>query len=334
MPTLRSRFSLLGVLALFATLALFTAPSQAMQTMQTAPAAPPVTLSAEAEALLQSALGGDMQEELPLSFRAYSFPSFSGGTLVMFGFEPGRDGVMFGADPNAAAAEGAMAVEPAEVARLELFGALLQNGTETSRVGTEFTVASTAGGPDSVGVHSFGDTLQAGSYELVWGVRDTVSGVATTRRDTVEVPDYMSAGLTTSGVMVVTGQPMPAPGEFQPNTVYQGVRVLTAAFPVDLDHQVSRASTPTLTFIVAGAQADMATQQFNLELSYRILTAEGESILRVPPQPLARTTVGQPMPLAQVEGLEPGKDYVFEIGVKDLQAGTEATTEVPFTVSG
>lgn len=310
-------------LAIFALLALVAAPARAQQATMGAPEA---KLSQEAQDLLQKAMGGDLQENFSLAFRAYSFPSFSGGTLVMFGFEPGRDGVSFGVDPNAAD-------QMTEVARLELFGALLQNGSETKRLGTEFTVASTSGDTSTIGVHSFGDTLQPGSYELVWGVRDTVSGAATTRRDLVDVPDYVNAGLTTSSIIVVTGNPMAAQGMFQPNTVYPGLRVLTASFPADLDQELPRAASPVLTFIVVGAQPD-AMQQFNLQLTYRILTEDGESIMRVPPQPLNRVTVGQEIPLAQVEGLEAGTNYVFEIGVKDLASGSESTTKVLFTVSG
>lgn len=326
-----SRSALFRSLATVVLLALVVVPVQAQQATLGAPEA---ALSSEAEELLQQALAGTMQEDFSLAFRAYSFPSFSGGTLVMFGFEPGREGIMFGVDPDAAGGEGQMPVEPQEVAKLELFGAILQGESETKRVGTEFTVASTAGAAGTVGVHSFGDTLPAGTYDVVWGVRDTVSGAAATRRDTVEVPDFTTAGLTTSSVVVVAGAPMAAQGTFQPNTVYDGLRVLTASFPADLDQELDRTSSPVLTFIVVGAQPDATTSQFNLELTYRILTAEGESIMRVPPQPLSRVTVGQEIPLAQVEGLEPGNDYVFEIGVKDVMSGTEATTEVPFTVSG
>lgn len=310
-------------LAIVALLALVAAPARAQQATMGAPEA---NLSQEAQDLLQKAMGGDLQENFSLAFRAYSFPSFSGGTLVMFGFEPGRDGVSFGVDPNAAD-------QMTEVAKLELFGALLQNGSETKRLGAEFTVTSTSGDTSTIGVHSFGDTLQPGSYELVWGVRDTVSGAATTRRDLVDVPDYVNAGLTTSSIIVVTGSPMAAQGMFQPNMVYPGLRVLTASFPADLDQELSRSASPVLTFIVVGAQPD-AMQQFNLQLTYRILTEDGESILRVPPQPLNRVTVGQEIPLAQVEGLEPGTNYVFEIGVKDMASGSESTTKVLFTVSG
>lgn len=326
-----SKNTLFRSLAIVALLLLVAGPAGARQAGM---GAPEPTLSSEAQGLLDQALAGSLQEDFPLAFRAYTFPSFAGGgSLVMFGFEPGRDGIMFGVDSSAGDA-GQMGAAPAEVAKLELFGSLLLDGSESKSIGTTFTVPSTSGDAGSVGVHSFGDNLPAGSYELVWGVRDTVSGAATTRRDTVEVPDYTTAGLTTSGVVLVTGAPMSAPGMFQPNTVYPGLRVLTASFPADLDQELPRSASPVLTFIVVGAQQDPATQAFNLQLTYRILTADGDSIMRVPPQPLDRVTVGQEIPLSQVEGLDPGEDYVFEIGVKDLAGGADATTRVSFTVSG
>lgn len=290
-------------------------------------AAPIMTAAAEAE--LDRALGGVEHDGFELASRVYFFPSLQGGTLAMVGFEMGNEGLMFGVYGD----ETAGAAAPTEVARLELFGAVLQDGAEVARFGDEFTVGRGAAGRTAL--KSFGSTLGAGSYELVWGVRDTIAETTASSRDTIEVPDLTMGGLGTSSVLMVTGAPMAAPGQFEPYTVYDGVRVLTVAFPDDLD-RVLAGDLPSimLTYIVAGAQFDPATQGFNLELSYRIVDAEDNALWQAEPQTLNRPTVGQEIPLASVEGLAAGNDYAFEILVKDLAAGTEATTRVPFQIAG
>ena len=297
------------------------------------PTAPQVVLSSEATAILDAAIAGTQAEDLQLIERPFFFPSFQGGTLTMIGFRVGVDGLVFGIDPFAAAA--AEGTQPAEVARLELFGVLYRDGEEFRRIGTEFHSARDRADDTYTGTHSFGDTLPAGSYELVWGVRDAVTGKAGTRRDTLEVPNLLAGGLGTSSVMLVDGNPAPAPGrQCQPNTVYDGVCVLTILLPDNI-HHVFPADTQQvmLTYGVVGTQMDATTQQPSLEITYRILTGEGQSLWRVAPQPLSRPTVGQPIPLSQVQGLVPGKRYRFEIVVKDLLAGTEAKTEVPFEIA-
>jgi hypothetical protein len=319
-------------LAIALTLALATvaAPAIAQQAMP-APA-PQAVLSEDAVALLEEALGGTLHEDLQLESRPYFFPSLQGGTLTMIGFLTSKDGIMFGANEAAGIGPDGM---PFETAKLELFGAVLQNGDEVKRIGTEFDLRKDLGTPDQSGVHSFGDTLQPGSYEVVWGIRDTVSGVVGTRRDEFEVPGF-GLELTTSTVLVAksfgAGQ-----GAFGPNMVYPGIRVLTASFDDDLDRVIDLAETPevSLTYIVVGAQVDPTTQAFNLEMTYRIIDEEsGQSISRTPAQALNRTTVAQPIPLSTVTGLEAGKEYHFEITVKDLAADTETRIEVPFQVAG
>jgi len=296
------------------------------------PAAPQVVLSPEATEVMDAALAGTMYEDLALEFRPFYFPSMQGGTLSMFGFRVGREGLMFGTDPFAAAAAD-VASPPPEVAKLELFAVINRDGTETGRVGTSFDLAKDGGDGRFGGTHSFGETLQPGSYEIVWGVRDTVSGKAGTRKDTFEVPDFMAGGLTTSSVLLVNGPPQRAPGTFLPNTVYDGIRVLTVLFNDDVEHVIDRATPEImLTFIVVGAQMDATSQAFNIELDYRILNDQGKSIWRVPPQSLNRPTVGQPIPLAQIKGLDVGKEYRFEITAKDLVGATDHVTQVPFQI--
>lgn len=293
-----------------------------------------LVLSPEAEQLIEQGVNGTFQDELTLSFRPYYFPSFQGGTLAMIGFEVGKAGLMYGVDPVAPPVTGAQVMtQPVEVAKLELFGALRQGAGDAQLIGSTFTVGRSSGG-ETIGVHSFGAVLQPGTYDLVWGVRDAFGGKAASRKDSLEVPDFTAAGLTTSTVVMATGNPAPATGQFQPNTVYPGVRVLTASFPDDLDRVFPRATPQVmLIYIVVGAQPSPTTAAFDLELEYRILSAEGESVWRAPVQPLDRPTVGQPIPIAEIESLVPDTEYRFEIVVRDRVGGTESTTEVPFRIA-
>jgi hypothetical protein len=296
------------------------------------PFAPQAILSPQAVELLEAAIAGTGQNQVTLSSRPYFFPSLQGGTLTMIGFEASKRGLMFGATDTAGVGADGM---PNEAASLELFGSIMQDGQEVRRLGAIFDLRRDLGTEDQSSLHSFGDTLQPGSYELVWGVVDTISGLAGTRRDSLDVPAF-GAELTTSTVLLARGFGG-AQGVFGPNTVYPGVRVLTATFDDDLDRVIDPAETPevSLTYIVIGAQLDPATQGFNLEMGYRILDNEtDQSISRWPNQTSTRTTVAQPIPLSTVSGLEAGKTYRFEITVRDLAANTETVVEVPFEVAG
>lgn len=314
-------------LAVAATL-LVSGPALAQEAQ--APATEPEPMmSAEAEEALDQALSGVTHEDMSLTFRSYYFPSLQGNTLAMVGFEVGTEPLTYGVDAFASpAADG-----PVEVAQMELFGAVLQDGAEVARFGNDFTVGEGAAGLSAV--KSFGDTLAAGAYEVVWGVRDTIANVTASRRDTLEVPDFMSAGLATSSILLVTGQPGPAQGQFEAFAVYDGIRVLTVTFPDDLDRELDAdLASVMLTYIIAGAQPDPATRSFDLEITYSITDEEGEGLWHVAPQPLDRPTVGQQIPLAEIDSLEAGNAYVFEVLVKDLAAGTETTTRVPFEIAG
>lgn len=338
----------LRVLCLLVLPLAFAAPAGAQQVVQQAVPmpAPQAILSPEATVVLDAALAGDMAGDMALLGRAYMFPSMQGGgTLMMMGFRMSEGGLMFGVDAaTMAAAEAEAEAEaeveapagmmPAETAGLEIFGSVRQDGVEVRRIGTTAKIPKATGDAEHTATFSFGDTLPAGSYEVVWGVRDVVSGKAAMRSDALEVPNFMTAGLRTSSVLIVEGNPMQAPGIFQPNSVYHGVRILTAAFMDSLTHEFSK-STPNvmLVFLVSGAQFDAAKQAPSLELQYRILDAEGEQIWRAPPQALNRATVGQQIPLSQISVLEPGNDYTFEITANDLIAGADTVTTVPFSIT-
>lgn len=330
----------LRTLCVLALALVFAAPATAQQVVQQAVPmpAPQALLSPEATAALEAALAGEMAGDLPLLGRGFLFPSMQGGgTLLMMGFRLGESGLMFGADTAAvdaaqdAAPAGTMAPETAGV---EIFGSVRAAGVEVRRIGTTAKIPKATGDGAHTATFSFGDTLPAGSYEIVWGVRDVVSGKAAMRRDALEVPNFMTGGLQTSSVLMVEGNPMQAPGVFQPNSVYHGVRILTASFMDNLTHEFSK-STPSvmLVFLVSGAQFDATAQAPSLELEYRILDSAGERIWRAPPQALQRATVGQQIPLGQINVLEAGNDYVFEITAKDLIAGSDTVTTVPFRIT-
>lgn len=332
----------LRTLCVLALACAFAAPAAAQQVVQQAGPnpAPQAILSPEATASLEAALAGEMPADLALLGRGFMFPSMQGGgTLLMMGFRIGEGDLMFGAEPVAMAeeeaeAEAAVATMAPETAGVEVFGSVRQDGVEVRRIGTTAKLPKATGDAAHTATFSFGDTLPAGSYEVVWGVRDVVSGKTAIRTDVLEVPDFIASGLRTSSVLMVEGNPSAAPGIFQPNTVYYGVRILTVAFMDNLTHEFSKSTQNImLTFLVSGAQFDAAAQAPSLELEYRILDSEGERIWRAPPQPLNRATVGQQIPLSQINVLEPGNDYVFEILAKDLIAGSDTVTTVPFRIT-
>ncbi len=154
------------------------------------------------------------------------------------------------------------------------------------------------------------------------------------QRAEVTVPNFLTGGLSTSSVLMVEGNPVSSPDQFQPNTVFYGVKIFTAAFLDGLTHEFAREANIMLAFLVSGAQFDNATQGQNIELSYSIKTVDGENVWRAAPQTQNRTTVGQPLPLGDIDELEAGTDYVLEIKVKDLMNDAETRTEVPFRIAG
>jgi len=329
----------LRALCVVALVLAFAAPAAAQQVVQQAGPnlAPQAILSPEATLALEAALAGDMAADLDLLGRAFLFPSMQGGgTLMMMGFRMSESGLMFGADTTAMAeaeAEAAAGTMPPETAGVEIFGSVTQDGLEVRRIGTTAKIPKATGDGEHTATFSFGDTLPAGSYEIVWGVRDVVSGKTAMRQDALDVPNFMAGGLSTSSVLMVEGTSA-APGTFQPNTVYYGVRILTVSFMDNLTHEFSKSTQNVmLTFLVSGAQFDAAAQAPSLELEYRILDTEGERIWQAPPQPLNRATVGQQIPLSQISVLEPGNEYVFEITAKDLIAGTDTVTTVSFRIT-
>ena len=252
----------------------------------------------------------------------------------MVGFRVGTSGLMFGVDTDAldpaSIPAGGM---PAEVAQVELFGGVYQGGELVRGLGTAAKLdRDGAEGSGLTSTHSFGDTLPAGSYRFVWGIRDLVSGNVSTVDQPLEVPDF-NAALGTSSVVMVEGQPMPAAGMFQAGNVYRGVRVATASFTDNLVHAFPKVGPGImLTFVVTGAQRDAATGAPNFSLRYQIRDGSGQAIWGTPAQAYSRTTIGQPLRFEDIEQVSPGNDYVLVILIEDLTNEAAAETELPFRI--
>jgi hypothetical protein len=336
---IRSKTLLLSLLML----PVLSGPAQAQDAQQEGDAAAPEAMAVppppdfptpEARALLEDTVEGDLSQDLVLRFTPYFFPSFEGGTLFMLGFRVGASDLMFGIDAAALDATGGvqMGATPPEVAEVEVFGSIHGDGGEIRSFGMPLRVARDGVGDDGLSAtHSFGERLPAGSYTLNWGIRDLVSGRASTVSQRLEVPDFTSGGIGLSSVLMVEGDPTGVRGAFRPGTVYEGVRVATASFTDHLVHEFSKTTGEVmLTYVVTGTQRDPATGVANFALSYQIRDAAGGTIWGTPALPHSRTTVGQPIRFADIEQVSAGNDYVFVIYAKDLAADADATTEVPF----
>lgn len=343
-----------GCLGLAALALVVALPAGAQQVVGAPTMAPQPVLSPEATALLNAALGivpaaegadateaagvaePTMPADMQLLSRAFMFPSMQGGgTLSMMGFRLASSELTFAAEAAPEGAEEAEAAAPApETAAVEIFGSIRQDDAEVRRIGTTARLPKAAATGMMTATFSLGETLPAGDYEVVWGVREVASGKAAMRRDELSVPNFLTSGLSTSSVLMVEGNPVSSPDQFQPNTVFYGVKIFTAAFLDGLTHEFARDANVMLAFLVSGAQFDSATQGQNIELSYSIKTSDGENVWRAAPQTQNRTTVGQPLPLGDIEELEAGNDYVLEIKVKDLMNDAETTSEVPFRIVG
>lgn len=288
---------------------------------------PPV-FSAAAGEILQQVLGGGGPQELELRSRPFFFPVLDGSTLAVSAFRIGRQGLLFGARDEAGVDADGM---PVEVAGLELFGAVLHDGAELRRFGDRFLLPR-SGVADGVSVpYSFPLALMPGRYEIVWGIRDEVSGRATARRDVLEVPSFTDGGLRLSSIVVAGGY-RAAPGITVDGAVAAGVRVFTASFDDDLDRSLDRAATPeiSLAFFVVNAATNQESGTVDLQIDYRILDEDDTSVLRFSPQLSSRTTISQPIPIAEAADLEIGRAYRFEITVRDRVEGIEAVQLVPF----
>jgi hypothetical protein len=105
----------------------------------------------------------------------------------------------------------------------------------------------------------------------------------------------------------------------------------------DVDRTVPRDAMIEVIYVVMGTQQDPTTLKPSLEVNYRILLDDPEaeeevSVARFPPQTLQTFSVGQPIPLAQIQNLEAGKSYILEIQVKDMVTEQQLLKRIPFSL--
>jgi hypothetical protein len=90
-------------------------------------------------------------------------------------------------------------------------------------------------------------------------------------------------------------------------------------------------------YVIMGTQQDPTTLRPKLEIDYRILlddpeAEEEQSVARFPTQTLETFSVGQPMPLSQIQNLEAGKSYILEIQAKDMVTEQQLLKRIPFSL--
>ena len=59
---------------------------------------------------------------------------------------------------------------------------------------------------------------------------------------------------------------------------------------------------------------------------------EEQSVARFPTQTIETFSVGQPIPLGQIQNLEAGKSYILEIEVQDAISSQQLLKRIPFTL--
>ena len=279
---------------------------------------------ASLEAMEQLLGNGETRQDLVLKQQMAYIPAQPGTTYSVFNFEVGKAGLTFAA-----------AGVPAP-AWLRAFGVLLERNPEAlvRELIIDFNVDLDDGSDEDTSTHSFGLTLLPGSYRLAWGVVDVASSRLATVNYEFEVPDFSSGELQIPSVLTASGVEETADA-IDVDTIYKGTRVGNLDLRTDIDNVFARNDTITMIYFVGGAATDAATQETQLEIGYRILSAEDDqSIARLPTQTMPFFAVQQDIPLAAIQQLETGKAYKIEIHVKDLINGNELTHIVPFAVAG
>lgn len=301
--------------------------------------------SPEAQILREVLQTGVAREDFPRKARIDFFPAPDGNTFTLLVFEVGKETLTFAEAPQAPAPsgiqpEGAAPAAPqptGPVADLEAYGAVTTQSPEGElqvihQFLSPFQLPVDSGDEEFSGTHSVGMTIAAGSYSLTWGVYDKGSGQAHVTTEIVEIPDFRSGELVMTSVFVSTAsQPQSEP--YEPGRVYPGVRMGNIVFMDDIDRTVARDAMMEVIYVVMGTQQDPTTLKPSLEVTYRILDAESdESVARFPPQTMDTFSVGQPLPLAQIQSLEAGKSYELEIQVKDNLSGQQLMQRIPFSL--
>ena len=317
----------------------------------------PVPLTAT-ELILQETAAGQPREDLGLKHRVDFFPSLDGKALTLVIFEVHKQEILDAAggagadDPWAGAAAEAAAIGVATGPSVKVFGNVSRDGAMGPELVHGFDVACPVSGAeddDFTPTHSIGFGLEPGTYTLTWGILDEASGMATSAIEQIEVPDFLGGELMLTSVLATTGVSSEAE-QMRANAVYSGIKIGNLLFEDDLDRVFARDANVELVYAVMGAQMASVEQpepadpnappppapmpKPALEIQYRILMAEtGQSVVRFPPMPLDRTTVGQPIPLGRIQNLAAGGSYDISISVTDTVTGNVVEATVPFSIA-
>jgi GWxTD domain-containing protein len=271
---------------------------------------------------------GISHQDLGLYYNESFVPAPGGNTFSIVTFEVDKQGLTF---------VGSQGVEaPAE---MRAFGFIVDESGEAGpqvvhQINNEFVVRPNEGTSDSSRTRSFGITMPPGVYRLAWGVMDEGSQRLTTMSEPLEVPSFGTGELMLTSVFVFKPPMQRKTDPIEVGKLYDGVRIGSISLDVDIDNVFGRDDTLELLYFIMGVRADATTQEPEIEIDYRILEANtGTSIARLPTQTLNHAAIGQQIPLAQVEQIQPGGNYTLEIEIRDLVSGGEVKHEVPFKVA-
>ena len=299
----------------------------------------------EAQILREVLQTGVAHEDFARKARIDFFPAPDGNTFMMLVFEVDQEGLTFApAPPPPAPAEGEAAAAPAEigdVANLKAYGAVTTQSPEgqlnvVHQFMSPFTIPVGGGDATFSDTHSIGMTLVPGTYSLTWGVIEEGTNLANVATEVLEIPSYTTGELKMTSVFVsAASEPQSDP--FLPDTVYNGVRMGGVVFFDDIDRRLPRDSMIEVIYVVMGTQQDPTTMRPKLEVNYRILLDDPEaeeevSVARFPTMTLETFSVGQPIPLSQIQNLEAGKSYIFEIQAKDMVTEQQLLKRIPFSL--
>ncbi len=222
-------------------------------------------------------------------------------------------------------------------AHLKMFGAVLQGEPGSEDTVHRFIVPHRLLESDGDEVESptlsFGVSLYPGEYRLAWGVLDETTGNAVTRDETFEVPDFAVDELTLTRPLMARPPHLTDETAIDPRTIYEGMRLGRMVVNDDLSRTFRRDDIVDVILLATGWSSDPgALGKPRLEVQYRLLAGlEGSrSLATIPPQVLDFHILGQQIPLAQINRLEPGGDYRIEVTVKDLVSGVERVVQTPF----
>jgi len=288
-------------------------------------------------------------EDFARKARIDFFPAPDGNTFMMLVFEVDQEGFAFAPAPppvQAAPAEGeAAAVAPlavtGDVASLKAYGAVTTQSPEgqleiVHQFMSPFTIPADGGDGGFSDTHSVGMTVVPGTYSLTWGVIEESTSLASVTTEVIEIPSYTTGELKmTSVFMSAASEPQSEP--YQPSNVYAGVRMGNIVFFDDVDRVVPRDAMVEVIYVMMGTQQDPTTLKPKIEVTYRILlddpeAEEEQSVARFPTQTLETFSVGQPLPLSQIQNLEAGKSYILEIQAKDMVSEQQLMKRISFSL--